>query len=250
MLRFIWVNDITKDQPEFQIMRFTRVVFGVSSSLFLLNAIVKHHVEKYSLSHPLLVPKLLRSTYMDDIVFGASDEENAYELYLESRKMFKDGGFNLCKFVSNSAQLQERMDNEEKGLNAEKQELGDTSDETYTKATLGSMQKVRSGEQKVLGVRWDVATDHIVFSLTDIAQQAREMEPTKRHIVSVVGRFYDPIGFLTPITIQFSVVSAVMRVEDWLERATLRRRAQEMELSLLEGQSLDATLTTFHPTRK
>ena len=58
----------------------------------------------------------------------------------------------------------------------------------------------------MLGVRWDVVTDHIVFSLTDIAQQARGIEPMKRHIVSVVGRFYDPIGFLTPITIQFKVL--------------------------------------------
>ena len=34
VLRFIWVDDPFKDYPEFKIYRFTRVVFGVSSSPF------------------------------------------------------------------------------------------------------------------------------------------------------------------------------------------------------------------------
>ena len=38
VLRFLWVDDIDKLLPEIVVLRFTRVVFGVSSSLFLLNA--------------------------------------------------------------------------------------------------------------------------------------------------------------------------------------------------------------------
>ena len=47
VLRFLWVDDIEKKLPEILILRFTRVVFGVSSSPFLLNATIRHHVEKY-----------------------------------------------------------------------------------------------------------------------------------------------------------------------------------------------------------
>ena len=38
-LIFLWTDDVAKPQPEIQAMRFTRVVFGVSASPFLL----KHH---------------------------------------------------------------------------------------------------------------------------------------------------------------------------------------------------------------
>ncbi|MCG8623377.1 MAG: hypothetical protein MJE68_15465, partial [Proteobacteria bacterium] len=38
VLRFLWVDDLAKDPPDIRILRFTRVVFGVSSSPFLLNA--------------------------------------------------------------------------------------------------------------------------------------------------------------------------------------------------------------------
>ena len=46
-LRFLWIDDVKKDEPEVILLRFLRVVFGVSSSPFLLNATVKHHIEKY-----------------------------------------------------------------------------------------------------------------------------------------------------------------------------------------------------------
>ena len=44
VLGFLWVDDISKKEPEIVVLRFTRVVFGVSSSPFLLNATVAHHI--------------------------------------------------------------------------------------------------------------------------------------------------------------------------------------------------------------
>ena len=50
ILRFLWYDDVTKKQPEVRMFRFTRVVFSVSSSPFLLNATISHHLSKHSMS--------------------------------------------------------------------------------------------------------------------------------------------------------------------------------------------------------
>ena len=47
VLRFLWVDNIHADFPNLQVLRFTRVVFGVASSPFLLNATLRYHLEKY-----------------------------------------------------------------------------------------------------------------------------------------------------------------------------------------------------------
>jgi len=93
-------------------MRFTRVVFGVLASPFLLNATVTytHHLLKYHSSHPALIDTLLQSIYVDDVTCGADSEEEAYQLYVQSKKIFAKGGFNLHKFITNSATLQSRIE--------------------------------------------------------------------------------------------------------------------------------------------
>ena len=83
--RFIWFDNIQSDNPEFRVFRFKRVVFGVASSPFLLNATVRHHMEGYEESFPSTVAKLLNSMYVDDMVCGSNTEREAYQLYLELR---------------------------------------------------------------------------------------------------------------------------------------------------------------------
>ena len=48
VLRFLCVNDIDRAEPKV----ITRVVFGLSSSPFLLNATIKHHIEQYEQCDP------------------------------------------------------------------------------------------------------------------------------------------------------------------------------------------------------
>ena len=45
VLRFLWVKDAFAEQMHVVKLRFTRVVFGVSSSPFLLNATIRHNLE-------------------------------------------------------------------------------------------------------------------------------------------------------------------------------------------------------------
>ena len=68
VLRFLWVDDVSKKNPDLRIYRFTRVVFGISSSPFLLNAILKYYLEQFLDTNKCTVNCLLQSTYVDDVV--------------------------------------------------------------------------------------------------------------------------------------------------------------------------------------
>lgn len=107
VLRFIWFDNIEDKEPKLRVFRFSRVVFGVS---FLLNATIKFHLERYMTSDQPTVETLLRSTYVDDIISGANTEEAAFDLYTRAKEMFRAGGFNLRKFITNSPELQQQID--------------------------------------------------------------------------------------------------------------------------------------------
>ena len=87
---------------------------------------------------------LLNSTYVDDIVMDADTEEAAFELYTQSKDIFCRGGFNLQKFVSNSQELQQRIDCAE-GVTHSFHEL----EESFAQATLGTTPNVSIREYKI-----------------------------------------------------------------------------------------------------
>ena len=87
---------------------------GVSSSPFLLNATLRHHLgNKFSGTYPELVHTLSQPMYVNDVVSGAEDEENAHRLYVESKDVLRKGGFNFHKFITNSHRLQEQINEAE-----------------------------------------------------------------------------------------------------------------------------------------
>ena len=76
---------------------------------------------------------------------------------------------------------------------------------SYAQATLGSSQK-GLGEHKVLGVLWNRGRDEYIVALGRVALEARSVCPTKRSIVSTVGKFRDPLGILSPVIVTFKIL--------------------------------------------
>ena len=95
LLNSLYVDDMTSGEST--IARFCRVVFGVASSPFLLNATIKQHLQKYANGNPELVKALLNSLYVDDMTSGESTIEREFDLFVKSRKIMAEGGFNLRK---------------------------------------------------------------------------------------------------------------------------------------------------------
>lgn len=204
MLRFLWIDDVAKDEPQIVTIRFTRVVFGVSSSPFLLNATVQHHLQEYSHRHPETVEKIRHSIYVDDTASGADSNNDAYKLYSDSKAILKDGGFNLRKFVTNSTELQRKIDEKE---SLTQQHPTDTDPEPYTKITLGATQTVKDGETKVLGVKWNhQQTPLCLISVICLLKCPIQSPPRGVHAVRAASKFYNPLGFVSPVTIRFKVL--------------------------------------------
>ena len=76
-------------------------------------------------------------------------------------------------------------------------------EETYTESTLPISTSNSPDKHKVFGIQWNVTQDLLVVSLDGIEATAAQLNPTKRNVISLIGQIYDPLGFLSPITILF-----------------------------------------------
>ena len=108
-LRFLWVDNPHSDNPNIVIYRFARVVFGVSSSLYLLNSTIQHHLKQYLSQQPNIVEKLLELFYVDDLICGGSDNNEAYNHYMFAKDVLSHASFNLRKFITSSQVLRDKM---------------------------------------------------------------------------------------------------------------------------------------------
>ena len=103
--RFLWFDDINKDNPEIVIKRFTSVLFGLKQSPYLLNATIQFHMEKFVADYAEIVIQFLRDLYMDDNVTGFEYVSTAFDYYVRSKSLMKQGGFVLRKWTSNNDEL-------------------------------------------------------------------------------------------------------------------------------------------------
>ena len=78
-------------------------------------------------------------------------------------------------------------------------------DQSYAKSSLGVEADEEQGIQKILGVHWDVTQDNFHFDIGDVAHTMENSEPTKRGVVSITAKFFDPLGVTSPVTILFKI---------------------------------------------
>ena len=177
-LRFLWVDDPFKADPSIVSYRFTRVMFGLNCSPFLLNGTLRHHLMKFSSQHEEMIPLILRSLYVDDFTGGAEDVEKSIELYRLLIQVLEVGGFPVHKFVTNNTELQ-----------------------TIINSDSGTEPKI---EVKVLGSPWNTESDTISIALGVEIESGGTL--TKRVIASVLMRIFDPLGLVTPIVMPIKLM--------------------------------------------
>ena len=130
--------------------RFKVVLFGATSSPFMLNATLKFHLTQNANATS---EDLLHNLYVDNLVSGCDSEEVAIQYFTLSRSILSSAGFNLRSWSSNCSLPQ----------------------------TTASQHKVaeHNNPVKVLGMLWSTQVDSIQLSPCTVSPLA----VTKREIL-------------------------------------------------------------------
>lgn len=163
--RFLW-----RQEGRLRVMRFERVTMGVACSPFLMNATIKYHLAQYADCR--VKAELMECLYADDWLSGADTEEEAASLLQEACSVMNAAGMELTKCSSNASLLLD----------------GDRRAQAHTECE----------SVKVLGVTWCRDDDTLCFTG---AHLPADVVPTKRVVLCLLARVYDPLGLLTPFTV-------------------------------------------------
>ncbi|XP_065639741.1 uncharacterized protein LOC136072548 [Hydra vulgaris] len=127
-IRFLWYENINnlniKNLKDYKLVtyRLCRVLFGVTSSPFLLSATLISHAERYLISDPIFVSRLHNSIHVDDLSFCSDSVIKCFKFYEKCRSRLGEAGFNLRKFESNSDEL-DKLINETNFQNIKSQNI-------------------------------------------------------------------------------------------------------------------------------
>ena len=82
-------------------------------------------------------------------------------------------------------------------------------DESFAKSSVGCDSTTSDNEDavvKILGMNWNTLTDEIFFNFSDLCPFAQALPLTKRSVLKVTAKIFDPMGFLTPLTIEMKIL--------------------------------------------
>ncbi|XP_060558297.1 uncharacterized protein LOC132718599 [Ruditapes philippinarum] len=173
--RFLWLNDIYDPNSDLITYRFKSVFFGATCSPFILHATLTKHLSVND--HNWVSAILKKDLYVDNVMSSFSDESTLLDYFQNTRKSMTSAGFILRSWSSKNSSLRSL---------AEAEEVAETEEIT-----------------NILGMKWDPISDQICLAQKTISTS---QFITKRVILKETAKIYDPLGFLTPLTIRAKIL--------------------------------------------
>ena len=210
---FLWLSDMNDPDSKLTTYRFISVLFGATCSPFILHATLTKHLEDNS--HVWVSDLLKKDIYVDNIISSFTDEKTVCNYFCDTRDLMSSAGFNLRSWSSNSCRL----------------------------SSLAKAEDVLDSDKitKILGMRWDAATDTIYLAQKTIPTFALM---TKRTILQETAKIYDPLGFFSPITIRAKILLQDIWKQKFDWDIPLSEDFQTQWCSIAEDLN-SATSTTF-----
>ncbi|GFX64930.1 integrase catalytic domain-containing protein [Trichonephila clavipes] len=132
------------------------------SSPFLLAATIRHHIEKYKHEFPDTVELLDRNFYVDDLISGGNEFEEALQTSRRAKNIMEAAGMDLRKWITNDANLMEQWKKENFNVHP-----------VHETVSLGA------NGTKVLGLSWNTNEDYLT---TDTKKEIQWDDPLPTHI--------------------------------------------------------------------
>ena len=172
-LPFLWFRNIENNDFTVEIFRFLRLPFGLRFSSFLLAmALQKILITDAEMddNKTKTIKKLINSlSYVDNLAFTSNSETELIDAFQISVKTFKQYGFDLQQFGTNSTKMQNQI---EKQTN-----------------------EVFEAESKLFGLIWNKKHDTIETRKPYLQPEAK----TKRLILQTLQSNFDPFGMCLPM---------------------------------------------------
>ncbi|XP_055948217.1 uncharacterized protein LOC129981409 [Argiope bruennichi] len=164
--RILWKEGANEPVKTYQL---NTVIYGTVSAPYLAMRTLKQISIDEGKNFPSAASVLCHDFYMDDVLSGASTLEETKTLQHELVGILKTAQMSLHKWCGNTSELIPATEKE--------YELSSTD------------------EIKTLGIAWKAKTDCFTFKV-DLQHNAH---PTKRSVLSIIARLFDPLGLLGPV---------------------------------------------------
>ena len=152
-LRFLRYDSITADNPNIVAFRFTRILFSLNNSPFILEGTLQMHMKKYEFTyHDIdLVQKFIRDLYQGNTTNTFKDIHTAIKFYNKIKMYLSEGGFELRKCETKDSTIRDF-------LHQNKTSCQLNLVENYEKKCI----------RKVLGLNWNSQIDEFLFEFQNL----------------------------------------------------------------------------------
>ena len=153
--------------------RYSSIVFGFISSPFILQNVIKLHLQNYP--NDACNKILNHNLYVDNLFFTGDNQSTLLDLYNETFQRMMSGGFELRSWVSNCKPLMDKIIEDRRGPSHS------------------------SDHEKVLGYIYEPDTDKLKLSQFNLNDNNIL---TKRIVLSNLAKVFDPLGLTLPVTVK------------------------------------------------
>lgn len=186
--RFIWRNCETDKEPTIYIHQ--GMIFGSNSSPFSAQIVKNTHVATHTTESPEACDALRHGTFVDDYADSRKNVHIAARVTNDAIRIMGEINLHLVNFQSNSPELLKLLP------------------PTHVKPQFVNLEFDRGTPNyvtKVLGMKWETFEDVLQYLLdrTQLADQILTgLGATKRQLLSVIMKIYDPLGLISHFHIQ------------------------------------------------
>lgn len=179
--RIFWRENPTDPLITFKL---NTVTYGLVSSPFLALRTVQQLCTDEKDNFPDAAKIAKTHFYVDDFLAGADSVSNAKSLVTEMQRLMDSGCLPLRKWSSSHEEV-----------------LREMPEDLKANSSTHAFEDVGETSQKILGLFWNLQADTLQVRAVE-----EQTVTTKRQLLSVIARTFDPLGLVAPATVLLKIL--------------------------------------------